>query len=163
MLRWSNRSYFARYTVILITSRDFAILLLYRCLRHSHTEHELRAIFFHLNFLKNDRKSQIALFWKNFLQTKIFFLTHLLYAKSTVNSDRKLYKKKWCDQMRIWSSFHWTIDSLFNFTNDCREDVDKLLLPRKKRENVDKLSQIVDTKNLLNFHRLLSRSVLLKK
>jgi hypothetical protein len=92
--------------VIVITSRDSAILLLYRCLRHSHTERELRTIFHHLNFLKSDRKSQIALFEK-FLTNENFFLTHLLYAKSTLNSDRELYKKRWCDQMRTWFSFHW--------------------------------------------------------
>ncbi len=53
-------------------------------------------------------------FLKNFLQTKIFFLTHLLYAKSTFNSDRRLYKKKWCDLMRTWLfSFHWNLDCTF--------------------------------------------------
>jgi hypothetical protein len=75
MLRCSNRSYFARCTIILITSRDFAILLLYRCLRHSHTEHELRTIFFHhLNSLKNDRNSQIAVFENFFINGSFSFL-----------------------------------------------------------------------------------------
>jgi hypothetical protein len=35
MLRCSNRGYFAQCTVILVTSRDLAILLLYRCLRQN--------------------------------------------------------------------------------------------------------------------------------
>jgi hypothetical protein len=140
--------------VIVITSRDFvAILLLYRCLQHSHIEHELRTIFHHFNFLKSDRNFQIALFeifftnesffflfisctrnrhstviedyikrndviWceldrltlieiefrlhflKFVVLTKKIFLIRSVYAKSTFNSDRKLYKKKWCDQMR---------------------------------------------------------------
>ncbi len=106
MLRCPGRSYFARYTVILITSRDSAILLLYRCLRYFYTELELRAIFHHLNSLKTIEDLRLH-FLKIFLQTKIFFLIHLLYAKSTFNSDRKLYKKRWCDQMRTWFNFHW--------------------------------------------------------
>jgi hypothetical protein len=122
-LRWAtlyicskcpDRSYLARCTVILITSRDSAILLLYRCLRHSHTEYELRTIFHHFNSLKSDRNLSVCTFWKFSYKRKIFFLTHILYAKSTFNSDRKLYKKKWCDQMRIWSSSHWKTDSLFD-------------------------------------------------
>jgi hypothetical protein len=90
MLRYFSRNYFAWYTIILITSRDFAILHLYRCLRHFHTEHELRTIFHHFNFFKNDRKSQIA-FFEKILQTKIFFLTHILYAKSIKNIDDKTH------------------------------------------------------------------------
>ncbi len=73
MLKCSSRSYFARYTIILITSRDFAILLLYRCLRHSHIEHELRTIFHHLKFLRNDRNVSDCPFWKNFYKRKISF------------------------------------------------------------------------------------------
>ncbi len=94
--------------VIVITSRDFAILLLYRCLRHFHTEHELRTIFHHFNSFKKRSKISDCTFLKIFLQTKIFFFTHFLYAKSTFNNDRKLYKKRWCDLMRIWLfNFHW--------------------------------------------------------
>ncbi len=101
--------------MIVIVSRDFAILLLYRCLRQSHTEHELRTIFHHLNSFKNDRNVSDCTFWKFFYKRKFFFLTHLLYAKSTLNNDRKLYKKKWCSQMRTWFNFHWKTDSLINF------------------------------------------------
>ncbi len=93
--------------MIAVTSRDLAILLLYRCLRHSHTEYELRTIFSSSQLSQKRSKNLRLHFLKNFLQTKIFFLTHLLYAKSTLNSDRKLYKNRWCDQMRTWSSFHW--------------------------------------------------------
>jgi hypothetical protein len=74
MLRCPGRSYFARYTVILITSRDFAILLLYRCLRHSHTKHELRTIFHHLNSFKSDRNVSDCTFWKFSYKRKISFL-----------------------------------------------------------------------------------------
>ncbi len=51
---------------------------------------------------KRSKKPRLH-FLKIFLQTKIFLLTHLLYAKSTLNSDRELYKKRWCDLMRTWS------------------------------------------------------------
>jgi hypothetical protein len=40
-------------------------------------------------------------FLKILLQAKIFFLTHLLHAKSTLNRDRKLYKKRWCDRCEL--------------------------------------------------------------
>ncbi len=65
--------------MIVITLRDFAILFLYRCLRHFHTEHELRTIFHHFNSFKSDRKSQIA-FFENFFTNGDFlsysFLVH---------------------------------------------------------------------------------------
>jgi hypothetical protein len=104
MLRCSNRSYFDRYIVILITSRDFAILLLYRCLRHSHTEHELRTIFHHLNFLKSDQNFQIALF-ENFLTNETFSFLLISCTRnrhSTVIAD---YIKRndviWCELNRL--------------------------------------------------------------
>jgi hypothetical protein len=40
-------------------------------------------------------------FLKFLLQTKNFFLTHLLHAKPAFNSDRKLYKKRWCDRCEL--------------------------------------------------------------
>ncbi len=76
---------------------------------------------------------------KILLQTKIFFLIHLLYAKSTFNSDRKLCKKKWCDQMRTWSSSHW------------------------KNRFIIQFSQITVAKKLIDFHKLLSRRRLTEK
>jgi hypothetical protein len=60
--------------VIVITSRDFAILLLYRCLRHFYTEHELRTIFHHFNFLKSDRNVLDCTFWKFSYKRRISFL-----------------------------------------------------------------------------------------
>jgi hypothetical protein len=108
MLRCPGRSYFARCTVILITSRDFAILLLYRCLRNSHTEHELRTIFSSSQLSQKRSKLSNCSFWKFSYKRKFFFLTHLLYAKFTLNNDRRLYRKRWCDQMRTWLfSSHW--------------------------------------------------------
>jgi hypothetical protein len=108
---WSNRFLFISswHLIILITSRDSdATLFLYRCLRHFHTEHEL---LHHVNSLKKRSKFSDCTFWKFSYKRKFFFLTHLLYAKSTLNSDRKLYKKKWCDLMRTWSfNFHWNRD-----------------------------------------------------
>jgi hypothetical protein len=141
MLRCSNRSYFARYTVILITSRDLAILFLYRCLRHFHTEYELRMIFHHLNFFKSDRNVSDCIFWKFFYKRKFFFLTHLLYAKSTFNSDRELYKKKWCDQMRTWFNFYWKIDSLFNFHRllSRRRFIESIIIRFLKRRETEQI------------------------
>jgi hypothetical protein len=61
--------------VIVITSHDsIAILLLYRCLRHSHTEHELRTIFHHFNFLKNNQNVSDYTFWKFSYKRKFSFL-----------------------------------------------------------------------------------------
>jgi hypothetical protein len=110
----SNRSYFARYTIILITSRDCTHITWFD--RNSASV-SLFATFSHRTWIANDfsssqlsqkRSKRLRLhFLKIFLQTKIFFLTHLLYAKTTFNNDRRLYKKKWCDQMRTWFSFHW--------------------------------------------------------
>jgi hypothetical protein len=95
--------------VIVITSRDaVAIMLLYRCLRHFHTEHELRTIFSSFQFSQKRSKLSDCTFWNFFYKRRFFFLIHLLYAKSTFNNDRKLYKKRWCDLMRTWSfNFHW--------------------------------------------------------
>jgi hypothetical protein len=67
-------------------------------------------------------------FLKFFLQTKNFFLTHLLYAKSTFNRDRKLYKKKLCDRCELDYLILTEIDLLF-----------KLIISRF----VNKLSQII--------------------
>jgi hypothetical protein len=170
MLKWSSRSYFVRYTIILITSRDCNHITWFR----NSASVSLLATLSHRTWIANDffssfqlfqKRSKISdcTFLKNFLQTKIFFLTHLLYTKSTFNSDRELYKKKWCDQMRIWFNFHWKTDSLFDFTDDCREDANKLLLSRRKKKDVNKFSQIVDTKNLIDSHKLLSRNVLLRE
>jgi hypothetical protein len=53
----------------------------------------------------SQKRSKLSncIFWKFSYKRKFFFLTHLLYAKSTFNSDRRLYKKRWCDLMQTWS------------------------------------------------------------
>ncbi len=66
----------------------------------------------HLIFIEIESRLH---FLKLVVQTKNFFLTCSVYAKSTFNNDRKLYKKKWCDQIRTWFNSHWKIDSLFSF------------------------------------------------
>jgi hypothetical protein len=97
---------------------------------HSHFNHitwfrnsasvSLLATLSHRTWVANDfsssqfsqkRSKRLRLhFLKIFLQTKNFFLTHLLYAKSTFNSDRKLYRERWCDQMRTWLfNSHWNL------------------------------------------------------
>jgi hypothetical protein len=103
MLRCPGRSYPARYTATLVTSRDPAILLLYRCLRHFHTEHELRAIFHHLNFLKSDR-TQIALFENSFTNENFSFLSisctrnrHSTMIEDYIKRDDVI----WCELDRL--------------------------------------------------------------
>ncbi len=59
--------------MIVITSRDFAILLLYRFLRHSHTEHELRTIFSSFQFLQKRSKLSDCSFWEFSYKRKFFF------------------------------------------------------------------------------------------
>ncbi len=57
-------------------------------------------------------------FLKIFLQKKIFFFTQFLYAKSTFNSDRRLYKKRCCDLMRTWLfNSHWRLIHRLLFEN----------------------------------------------
>jgi hypothetical protein len=144
MLRCSSRSYLARYTVILVTSRDCNHITWFR----NSAFVSLLATFSHRTWIANDfsssqfsqKRSKISdcTFWKNFLQTKIFFLTHLLYAKSTLNSDRSYIRRDDVIKCEFDLTFIKKVDSLFNFTDDCR------LLSRR---------------TLINFHRLLSRNI----
>jgi hypothetical protein len=60
--------------MIVITSRYLAILLLYRCLRHSHTEHKLRAIFSSSQFSQKRSKISDCTFWKISYKRKFSFL-----------------------------------------------------------------------------------------
>ncbi len=94
ILRCSNRSYFARYTIILITSRDCSHITWFR----NSASVSLLATLSHKTWVANDfsssqlfqkRSKRLRLhFLKIFLQTKNFFFIHLLYAKSTLNNDR---------------------------------------------------------------------------
>jgi hypothetical protein len=135
-----SRSYLDRYTVILITSRDsVAILLLYRCLRHFHTEHELRAIFHHFNFLKSDRKSQIALF-ENFLTNKNF---SFLLISCTRNRHSTV------------------IESYIRRDDVIRYELDLVLI--NNWFIIKRWSRSLSRNDLINFHKSLSRDVLLKE
>jgi hypothetical protein len=139
MLRCRGWSYFARYTVILITSHDCSHITWFR----NSAFVSLLTILSHRTWVANDfslsqlfqKRSKISdcTFWKFSYKWKIFFFTHLLYAKSTFNSDRELYKKKWCDQMRTWFNSHW------------------------KNRFIIWLSQIIVAKKQIDFHKLLSR------
>jgi hypothetical protein len=121
-LRWTtlyicwecpSRSYLARYTIILVTSRDCNHITWFR----NSAFVSLLATLSHRTWIANDfssfqllqkRSNSDCIFWKFSYKRKFFFLTHLLYAKSTFNSDRRLYKKRWCDLMRTWSfNFYW--------------------------------------------------------
>jgi hypothetical protein len=80
--------------------------------------------FFIISTLSKAIETSDCTFWKFFYKRKFFFLTHLLYAKSTFNSDRRLYKKRWCDLMRTWSLLAFTeIEfKLHFFWKFCRTD-----------------------------------------
>ncbi len=176
MLKCSNRSYSARYTVILITSRDFSHITWSR----NSASVSLLATLSHKTWVANDisssqlsqkRSKRLRLhFLKIFLQTKNFFLIHLLYAKSTLKSDRKLYKKRWCDQMRTWSSsFHWTLIHYWAFTDYCRET--RWLLSRNdsdsfhrlvSRSDSDSSHRFVSRDDSDSFYRLVPRDTLVK-
>jgi hypothetical protein len=68
-------------------------------------------------------------FLKFLLQTNNFFLTHFLYAKSTFNRDRKLYKKRWCDSCEFdcltfienWFIIEFSQIIVAKRVNHCRE------------------------------------------
>ncbi len=198
MLGCPGRSYPARYTAILATSRDCSHITWSR----NPASVSLLATLSHRTWVAGDfsssqlsqKRSKLSdcTFWKFFYKRKFFFLTHLLhakptlnssrrlykkrwcdlmrtwsfslslksnldctfwnlsyrrrnffltrsvYAKSTLNSDRKLYKKRWCDQMRTWFSSHWNLIHCLAFTDCCREE----------------------RRTLIDFHRLLPRRAL---
>ncbi len=157
--------------MIVIISRDhIATLLLYRCLRYSHTEHELRTIFSSSQLSQKRSKLLDCTFWKFFYKRNFFFLIHLLYAKTTFNSDRRLYKKRWCDLTRTWSfNFHWNSIHYWVFTDHCRETHWLLsqndarsfheLVSRNDSNSFHKLMSRDDSDN---FHKLVSSSTLIK-
>jgi hypothetical protein len=144
--------------VIVITSRDSdAILLLYRCLRHSHTEHELRTIFHHLNFFKSDRKISDCTFWKILYKRKFSFLLisctrnrHSTVIENYIRRNDVI--KCELDLAFIEKLIQYLISQMT--VDFCRE---------KEKKNVDKFSQIVATRRLIDFHRLLSRDVFVKR
>jgi hypothetical protein len=171
ILKCSNRSYFAWYIIMLITSRDcnhitwslnsaFVSLLatfsssqlsqkrskisdctfwnffyktkfsfiLISCTRNRHLivienyierDDVIWCEFDRLAFIEIelDRVNLIVLlsltsisdctFWNLSYKQRNFFLIHSVYAKTTFNVDRRLYKRRYCDLMRTWLfSFH---------------------------------------------------------
>ncbi len=76
-------------------------------LRHSHTEHDLRTIF-HSQLSQKSIKNLRWRFLLLLIKKQIFILTRFLHAKTIFNSDRRLYKKRWCD---CWNKFSQLIDS----------------------------------------------------
>jgi hypothetical protein len=157
-LRCPNRDYLAQCTVILIRSHDCNHITWFR----NSASVSLFATFSHRTWVASDfsssqlfqNRSKISdcTFWKFSYKRKFFFLTHLLYAKSTFNSDRKLYKKRWCDQMRIWFNFHWkNLIHYLILIDDCREEEKKKTLINCHKllsRDIDKLSQIAVAKTL---------------
>jgi hypothetical protein len=113
MLRCSSRSYFVRYTIILIISRDCNRITWFRnsvfvSLLATHSHRTWIANDFSSSQLSQKRSKRLRLhFLKIFLQTKIF-LSYLSLVRDTLNSDWRLYKKRWCNLMQTWSfNFHW--------------------------------------------------------
>jgi hypothetical protein len=114
---WPGRLLFIPpwHLATLATSRDCSHITWFRRNSASVT---LLATLSHRTWIAGDfsssqlsqKRSKLSdcIFWKFSYKRKFFFLIHLLYAKSALNTDRKLYKKRWCDLMRTWSfSSYW--------------------------------------------------------
>jgi hypothetical protein len=182
MLRCPGRSCPARYTATLVTSRDCSHITWFRnsasvslLATLSHRTWVANDFFYHLNSLKSDRNVSDCTFWKFSYKRKFFFLTHLLYAKSTFNNDQRLYKKKWCDLMRTWSfsfSLKSNLDCTFwNLSYRRRNFFLTRSVYAKSTLNSDRklykkkwcdqmriwFSSHWKTDSLFSFHRLLSR------
>jgi hypothetical protein len=131
MLRCSNRSYFAWYTVILITSRDCNHITWFR----NSAFVSLLAILLHRTWVANDfssfqlsqKRSKISdcIFWKFFYKRKFSFLLifctrnrHSTMMKSYIRRDDVI--KYELDLTFIEKSIHYLA-----LTNDCREEIDK--------------------------------------
>jgi hypothetical protein len=90
-------------------------------------------------------------FLKFFLHTKNFFLIHLLHVKSTLNSDRKLYKKKWCDRCeldRLTFIEHWFIIELSQIIiakriDHCRETLYSIFNATRNWTNLSLINDLM--------------------
>jgi hypothetical protein len=173
---WSNRLLFISswHLIILITSRDrnhitwfwrnSASVSLFATL--SHRTWIAKDFFLISNFSKAIEILRLH-FLKFFYKRKFFFLTHLLYAKSTFNNDRKLYKKKWCDLMRIWLfSSHWNLNcTLWNLSYKRKNFFLTRSVYARTTLSVDRKLYKKRFCNLMrtwlfSFHKSLSRNVL---
>jgi hypothetical protein len=147
MLKWSNRSYFARYTIILIISRDCNHITWFR----NSASVSLLATFSHRTWIANDfssfqlfqKRSKISdcIFWKISYKRKFSFLLisctrnrHSTIVENYVKRDDVI--KCEFDLIFIEKLIHYLISQM---TVDCC---------RRERE-----------KALINFHKLLSRSI----
>ncbi len=144
ILRYSNRSYFAQYTVILVTSRDSVeILLLYYCLRHSHTERELRTIFSSSQLSQKRSKISNCIFWNFSYKRKISFL-FILCTRKRHSSVIENYIRRddviWCEFDCF--NFHW---NRLTFIFSVLRFVDRLS-QKIVSKFADKLSQIAIAK-----------------
>jgi hypothetical protein len=157
ILRYLNRSYFARYTIILITSRDFAILLLYHCLRHSYTEHELRTIFHHFNFFKSDRNVSDCIFWKFSYKRKFSFLFISCMRNRHSTMIESYIKRNDVIRCELDLTFTEETDSLFDSHRWLSRKKRRWLSFHRllSRETLIRLSQVVVAKTLMSSHRLL--------
>jgi hypothetical protein len=95
-------------------------------------------------------------FWKNFYKRKFSFLFIFCTRNRHSTMIENYIKKNDVIKCELDLAF---IEKLIQYlisqmTVDCC---------RERRKDVDKLSQIVATKHLINFHRLLSRNVIAEK
>jgi hypothetical protein len=148
MLRWSSRSYFAWYTIILVTSRDCNHITWFRNL----VSVSLLATFSHRTWIANDffiisilskiiEKSQIAFFWKISYKRKFSFLLisctrnrHSSVIESYIRRNDVIRCKldlAFIEKLIQYLTSQMTVDC-------CRE--------RKRR-------------TLINFHKLLLRNI----
>ncbi len=136
--------------MIIITSRDFAIMFLYRCLRHSHTEHELRTIFHHLNSFKNDQNVSDCTFWEIFYKRKFSFLLifcmrnpHSTVIESYIRRDDVIWCELDCltiiEIESLLSSLLW--DSLIDSHRSLSRNalVENVIIPFLERRKTERI------------------------
>jgi hypothetical protein len=132
MLRCSDRSYFARYTVILITSRDCNHITWFR----NSASVSLLAILSHRTWIANDfsssqlfqKRSKISdcTFWKFFYKRKFSFLFIFCTRNRHSTVIESYIRRNDVIRCELDLTLIEKIDSLFSFTNHCRDEIDKL-------------------------------------
>jgi hypothetical protein len=161
MLRCPGRSYLVRYTIILITSRDFSHITWCR----NPASVSLLATLSHRTWIADDfssfqlsqKRSKISdcTFWKISYKRKISFLLisctrnrHLTVIESYIRRD---------DVIRCELDLAFTENSIhyLTLTDHCRWETDRLSQIAVAKTSA--VSQITIAEELIGFHRLLSR------
>jgi hypothetical protein len=148
MLRCSNRSYSARYTVILVTSRDCRHVTWFR----NSASVSLLATFSHKTWVANDfssfqlsqKRSKISncTFWKISYKRKFCFLLISCVRNRHSTVIESYIRRNDVIRCELDLALTEKLIHYLTLTDDCREDA----------------AIVVAKKTLIDFHRLLSRS-----